>query len=376
MAFPLLLFLIFASVRLGSSLGAVSYSWVVPRGVVAEALLIGLFTSFYPARLIRAQLVVLRSAEFVEASHMIGASDNRIMWRNLLPHLVPTLLVWGAVAAGTNILLEVGLSFIGAGVPVGAPTLGSLLSTSWGTVSSPHPYNGAYFTPWQTIFPTAAILITVVSLNQLSEGVRARDRAVVAAMSRVLSYMARRLLAGLLTLMLVIALTFAVYWALPTQPANFVYPDAPSLSDRQIAHARHLLGLDRPKIVQYGDYLSHLFRGDLGHQWAGTKLIEDRTALSTADRRGPLSRSAHHAVDHPRRRLTRAAVRHTARDVHRQPGRLVERPHDLTRRAARHLHAPDGRRPASSKAPSGTCARFASPATARSWRARTPSAAG
>ncbi len=172
MAFPLLLFLIFASVRLGSSLDALSYNWLVPKGVFAEALLIGLFTSFYPARLIRAQLLALRNAEFVEASHMIGASDNRIMWRHLMPHVVPTLLVWGAVAAGTNILLEVGLSFIGVGVPIGAPTLGSLLATSWGTISAPHPYNGQYFTPWQTVFPTVAILITVVSLNQLSEGVR------------------------------------------------------------------------------------------------------------------------------------------------------------------------------------------------------------
>jgi len=93
---------------------------------------------------------------------------------------------------------------------------------------------------------------------------------------RVLAYMARRVGAGLFTLCAVIALTFAIYWALPTQPANFVYPDAPSLTDYQVAHARHLLGLDRPKIVQYGDYLSHLFRGDLGHQWAGTKLIENK----------------------------------------------------------------------------------------------------
>lgn len=172
MAFPLLLFLIFASARIGSSLQVVNYGWLLPKGVFVEALLIGLFTSFYPARLIRAHLLTLRSSEFVEASHMIGASNNRIMWRHLMPHVVPILLVWGAVAVGTNILLEVGLSFIGVGVPPAAPTLGSLLSTSWGTINSPHPYNGHYFTPWQTIFPTLAILITVVSLNLLSEGVR------------------------------------------------------------------------------------------------------------------------------------------------------------------------------------------------------------
>lgn len=95
-------------------------------------------------------------------------------------------------------------------------------------------------------------------------------------MKRLLIYMARRVGAGLFTLCAVIALTFAIYWALPTQPANFVYPEAPSLTDYQVAHANHLLGLDRPKIVQYGDYLGHLLRGDLGHQWAGTKLIENK----------------------------------------------------------------------------------------------------
>ena len=57
-------------------------------------------------------------------------------------------------------------------MPVAAPTFGSLLATSWGTINAPHPYNAQYFTPWQTIFPTVAILLTVVSLNQLSEGVR------------------------------------------------------------------------------------------------------------------------------------------------------------------------------------------------------------
>ena len=92
-------------------------------------------------------------------------------------------------------------------------------------------------------------------------------------MSRLARYMARRLVAGLLTLFTVVALTFAIYWALPTQPANFVYPEAPSLTDDQVAHANHLLGLDRPKLVQYGDYVAHLARGDLGQEWTGAQLV-------------------------------------------------------------------------------------------------------
>ena len=147
-----------------------AYSWVVPRGVIADSLMIGVFTSFYPMRLIRSQLVTLRSAEFVDAGHMIGASDFRILRRHLFPHLVPSLLVWGAIAVGTNILVEVSLSFIGVGVEPSTPTWGSSLAAVWGTIYNPR--TTAHPAIWQTVFPTVAILITVVALNQLSEGVR------------------------------------------------------------------------------------------------------------------------------------------------------------------------------------------------------------
>ncbi|HEV2591142.1 MAG TPA: ABC transporter permease subunit, partial [Gaiellaceae bacterium] len=104
MAFPLLLFLVFASVHLGSLVRDIGVGNVVPRGVIGEAILIGLFTAFYPLRLVRAQLLTLKKAEFVEATEMVGSSDFRILRRHLLPHLVPTMLVWGAIAVGTNIL--------------------------------------------------------------------------------------------------------------------------------------------------------------------------------------------------------------------------------------------------------------------------------
>jgi ABC-type dipeptide/oligopeptide/nickel transport system permease subunit len=172
MAFPLMLFLVFASVQLAHTLTPIGYGWWMPPGVFAEALLIGVFTSFYPTRLVRAQLLELRNAEFVESAEMVGASRWRILSGHLLPHLLPTMLIWGAIAIATNILLEVGLSFIGAGVQVSTATWGSLLSTTWGTLLAPQNYNSESFTPWQTIFPSVFILFTVVSLNQVSEGLR------------------------------------------------------------------------------------------------------------------------------------------------------------------------------------------------------------
>jgi ABC-type dipeptide/oligopeptide/nickel transport system permease subunit len=172
MAFPLILLLVLVSVRLRPTLEPIAIRHVLPPGVFEVALTIGIFTSFYPLRLVRAQMLTLRHAEFVEAEHMIGASNRRILVRHLLPHLLPTLLVWGAVAVGTNILLEVGLSFIGAGVPLTTPTWGSMLATTWGTIYSPHLYDARAFTPWLTVVPTLAILISVVSLNQVAEGAR------------------------------------------------------------------------------------------------------------------------------------------------------------------------------------------------------------
>jgi peptide/nickel transport system permease protein len=94
------------------------------------------------------------------------------MRRHLLPHLAPTLLVWGAVAVGTNMLVEVGLSFLGLGVQPWIPTLGNLLSTVWGTIFNPHTYNSHDYTPWQTVFPMVAMVSTVVCLNRLADAIR------------------------------------------------------------------------------------------------------------------------------------------------------------------------------------------------------------
>lgn len=172
MAFPLLLFLLFVNRYLLADLRSVGWTWVIPDGVIGEAVLIGIFTAFYPLRLIRAQLLSLRNEEFVEAAQMVGATDRRILRKHLLPHLAPTLLAWAGVAVGTNMLAEIGLSFLGIGVQPYIPTLGTLLSTVWGTIFNPHNYDPHAYTAWQTICPMVALVLTVVSLNRLSDGVR------------------------------------------------------------------------------------------------------------------------------------------------------------------------------------------------------------
>ena len=174
MAFPLIFFLVFATVHLTPTLRPIGWGHEIPAGVPMVALLIGVFTSFYPLRLVRAQLLTLRNAEFVDSSRMVGASGLRIIRKDLLPHLVPTLLVWGAVAVATDMLLEVGLSVIGVGVQSSTATWGTLLAQTTGTIydASLSGSAGEHHTTWHTVWPTIAILVSVVSLNQLSESLR------------------------------------------------------------------------------------------------------------------------------------------------------------------------------------------------------------
>lgn len=172
MAFPLLLFLIMIGyTTAGDHLSYLTLG-VFPRGVVGLVLIIGVFTWFYPARIVRSEILSLRQREFVEAAEATGASDTWIIRNHLLPHVAPTLLVWGSVAAATNIMLEAGVTFLGAGIRIPTASWGTLLAATWGTVANPTGYNSTTFSPWPTILPTVAIFVTVLAFNQLGESLR------------------------------------------------------------------------------------------------------------------------------------------------------------------------------------------------------------
>jgi peptide/nickel transport system permease protein len=87
-------------------------------------------------------------------------------------------------------------------------------------------------------------------------------------MTSTLHFLVQRAVAGALTLLAITTLTFVIFWATPTQPARFVYPNVVTLTSWHIQHGDHILGLDRPKSDQYLDYVTHLFRWDFGRSWA------------------------------------------------------------------------------------------------------------
>lgn len=163
MAFPYLLFVIAVAATVGERLNTITFGGILHPGVFTLVLIFGIFGWFYPARIIRSQILSLREKEFVEAAWMTGASDWRIMKSHLLPHLVAPLIVYSTLIVANNVIGEAGLSFLGLGIP--APT------ASWGNLLAEGP--NYYLTqPWLMVWPGLAILLTTLAFNLLGDGLR------------------------------------------------------------------------------------------------------------------------------------------------------------------------------------------------------------
>jgi peptide/nickel transport system permease protein len=172
MALPILLLLLMVGTGLGDGLQGWTFWGVLNRGVFQLMLLIGAFTWYYPARIVRAQMLGLRNREFVEAAQMVGARGPGIVRRHLFPHVLPSLVVYGTIMVATALMLEVGVTFLGAGIQLPTSSWGSLLQQQWGSVFNPTVTTPDNFQPWPTIVPSVLIFLTVLALNQLGEGMR------------------------------------------------------------------------------------------------------------------------------------------------------------------------------------------------------------
>jgi len=162
MAFPLLLFVIALAATIGPRLNAITFG-VFPHGVVTLVLIFSIFGWFYPARIMRAQVLSIREKEYVEAARMIGASDARIIRSHVLPHLIAPIIVYSSLIVASYVLLEAGLSFLGVGIPLEVPSWGNLLS------SAPEYYTTR---PLLMVWPGLAVLITTLGFNLLGDGLR------------------------------------------------------------------------------------------------------------------------------------------------------------------------------------------------------------
>jgi peptide/nickel transport system permease protein len=117
----------------------------------------------YVARIMRGQVLSLREKEFVEASRSLGASNMRIVFREILPNLVAPIIVYTTLFIPANILLEAALSFLGAGVQPPQASWGKMLS------EASQIYQNAW---WYMLAPGLALLLTVLAFNLLGDGLQ------------------------------------------------------------------------------------------------------------------------------------------------------------------------------------------------------------
>jgi peptide/nickel transport system permease protein len=118
----------------------------------------------YYARTVRGSALVERRKEYIEAARGLALSDRRIVFRHLLPNVLPPLIVVGTVQVAHAIALEATLSFLGIGLPVTKPSLGLLIATGFEYMLS-----GKY---WISFFPGVALLLTIVSINLVGDQLR------------------------------------------------------------------------------------------------------------------------------------------------------------------------------------------------------------
>ena len=163
MAFPLLLFIVALAATVGPQLDNITFGGLFPNGVVTLVLIFTIFGWFYPARIMRAQVLSIREKEYVEAARMIGASDSRIIRSHVLPHLIAPMIVYSTLIVASYVLFEAGLSFLGLGIK--PPT------ASWGNLLSDAPQ---YYTtrPLLMVWPGLAVLLTTLAFNLLGDGLR------------------------------------------------------------------------------------------------------------------------------------------------------------------------------------------------------------
>lgn len=150
MAFPALLLAIALAAILQPSI------WIV-------ALVIAMVNWVQIARVIYSETIAIASREFIAVERTLGASNLRILFSHLLPHLVPTIMVWATLGISTTVLLEATLSFLGVGVQPPTPSWGNIIFESQ-----------TYFTSavWLVLFPGLAIIFLALSFNLVGDALR------------------------------------------------------------------------------------------------------------------------------------------------------------------------------------------------------------
>ena len=142
---------------------AIAMAAILKPGISIVILVIALVNWVQIARVIYTETIGLSQREYIEAARAMGAGPGRILLRHLLPHLIPTVIVYATLGIATTVLLESMLSFLGRGVQPPNPAWGMMIFESQ-----------SYFlnAPWLVFIPGAAILILALAFNLVGDGLR------------------------------------------------------------------------------------------------------------------------------------------------------------------------------------------------------------
>jgi ABC-type dipeptide/oligopeptide/nickel transport system permease subunit len=133
---------------------------VLGVGLVNAVLAVGISQTPRFARVVRAAVLVVKRQLYVEAARAIGAGHLRIMLRELLPNIGPTLIVLGTLNLGEAVLSTATLSFLGLGAQPPTPEWGAMLNSGREYMR---------YAPWMMIFPGLALFLTVMAVNLLGD---------------------------------------------------------------------------------------------------------------------------------------------------------------------------------------------------------------
>ena len=151
--------------------------WSIPGLLVVMAFILAFGTGFWKvfiavgltmwveiARIARGQVLSIREKEYIEAAITIGVSPLHIMFKHILPNILPPIIVVSSANFASAILIESGLSFLGLGTQIPAPSWGNMIRENYAMITTQQAY--------LALAPGLLIMVTVLSLMYIGNGLR------------------------------------------------------------------------------------------------------------------------------------------------------------------------------------------------------------
>ena len=142
---------------------ALALMTILGPGIPSLLIALGMTDWAYSCRISRAQILSLKSQNYIQAAQTLGYGRTHILLRELLPNIAGPLIVVATMGVGSAIMSEASLSFLGLGVVPPAPSWGAMLSSA---------REQMMVAPWIAIFPGLALFVTVLAFNLFGDGLR------------------------------------------------------------------------------------------------------------------------------------------------------------------------------------------------------------